>query len=253
MNGCRPCTAWVSEPQTPVTLIRTSASCGPGSGRSTVSTVTRSRSATIRRIGFRAAHGWMSFDVDSIFGVAGAQDRRLNTPSRCATVLRDAGPRGSQVRARVDQVRVAGQRLPDRGGELDVQDRPDVDFGHAGPHRAGELVVRDPGRAVQHQRHRHRAGQLGDEGVVERGGPVGHGVRAAHGHGERVDAGGRHELGRLDRVGTHAGCVRPVLARRPRRARPRGRGRWRAPTPGPPGSPRRSCRSPASRRRTSPS
>src|SRR6476619_3374850 len=51
MKGCLPCTALVSDPQTPVTFMRTSASRGPGSGRSTRVTVTWLRSATMRRIG----------------------------------------------------------------------------------------------------------------------------------------------------------------------------------------------------------
>jgi hypothetical protein len=50
MNGCRPCIACVSDPQTPATTTRTSASFGPGTGVSTVTTRTPSSPTTTRRI-----------------------------------------------------------------------------------------------------------------------------------------------------------------------------------------------------------
>ena len=51
MNGCRPCHAWVSEPQTPAATIRTVASPGAGTGTSTRCTSTWwSAVTTTRRI-----------------------------------------------------------------------------------------------------------------------------------------------------------------------------------------------------------
>jgi hypothetical protein len=51
MKGCRPCAACVSDPQTPATTLRTSASCGRGSGTAaSVTTSTWSAWTTTRRI-----------------------------------------------------------------------------------------------------------------------------------------------------------------------------------------------------------
>jgi hypothetical protein len=51
--GCRPRRAWVSEPQTPATTIRSWASPGPGSGVSTSTIRTPSGSTTTRIMGLR--------------------------------------------------------------------------------------------------------------------------------------------------------------------------------------------------------
>ncbi len=49
-NGCRPCHACVSDPQTPATTVRTSTSPGPGAGVGASVTSTPPVVTTIRRI-----------------------------------------------------------------------------------------------------------------------------------------------------------------------------------------------------------
>ena len=124
---------------------------------------------------------------------------------------RYGGPTGAEVLARVGQILVA-QRLADRGREDVVEVGRDVDLRHAGGDGADQPGVGHAGRAVQHQRHRHGLGQLGDQAVVELRVAGGHRVRRPDGDGQRVDPGRRDELRGLGRTGAHPRRVYAVLA-----------------------------------------
>src|SRR5690606_9095483 len=116
------------------------------------------------------------------------------------------------VRAGVDGFRVGVQVSAGGPGELLVQVGGDVDLRHARLDGVREVGVGHAGRAVQDQRDVHRGTQFGYEGEVQDGVPGGHGVGAAHRHGQGVDPGGGDEVPCLRGIRAHARSVRAVLA-----------------------------------------
>src|SRR5699024_8230025 len=117
-----------------------------------------------------------------------------------------------EVFAGVHDARVRLEELVDRGGELCVQVGGYVDLRQTRLDTRLDRLVGNARGAVQDERYRQRAVDLGDEVEIEARGALGHRVGGTDRHGEGVYAGVGDELGRFTRVGAHSGGVGAVLA-----------------------------------------